>query len=59
MDFARYERIDNALTILKIYRTMITPDQYRALRKQAIAGDPDGALKTVREIVLDRRAKRE
>lgn len=59
MDFARYERIENALTILRIYKTMITPDQYRALRKQAIAGDPDGALKSVREIVLNRRQDHE
>lgn len=55
MDFSRYEQIENALTILKIYRTRITPSQYRALRKQAITGDPDGALKSVREIVLNRR----
>lgn len=58
MDFSRYERIENALTILKIYRTRVAPNQYTALRKQALLGDPDGAIRVLKQL-LEKEAPHE
>ena len=51
MDFARYERIKDALTILAIYKTRVSPNQYKALRKQARMGDPDGAIRVLKQLL--------
>ena len=50
------QRIDTrALIQLKATKDRLTPQQYRTLRGQVLAGDPDGAMKGLRRI-LQRRA---
>lgn len=50
------QRIDaKALIQLKATKDRLSPQQYRTLRGQVLAGDPDGAMKGLRRI-LQRRA---
>ena len=52
------DNIDSgALLILRNTKHRLTPQQYRTLRGQVLAGDPDGAMKGLRNI-LQRRADR-
>lgn len=54
----RTENIDaGALMILRNTKNRLTKQQYKTLRGQVLAGDPDGALKGLRNI-LKRRAER-
>lgn len=46
-----------ALMILRNTRHRLTKQQYKTLRGQVLAGDPDGAMKGLRNI-LQRRAER-
>ena len=46
-----------ALMILRNTKNRLTKQQYKTLRGQVLAGDPDGALKGLRNI-LKRRAER-
>jgi hypothetical protein len=41
-----------AMIHLRACRHRLRPEQYRALRQQVLAGDPDGALRGLREILL-------
>lgn len=41
-----------ALIHLQACRHRLRPEQYRALRQQVLAGDPEGAMKSLREILL-------
>lgn len=41
-----------ALIMLKMNRQHVTAQQYRTLRGQVLAGDPDGAMKGLRKILL-------
>ena len=46
------QRIDfRALIRLKATRERLTPHQYKTLRGQVLAGNPDGALKGLRKIL--------
>ena len=46
------QRIDpRALIQLKATRHRLTPQQYKTLRGQVLAGNPDGALKGLRKIL--------
>lgn len=46
------QRIDfRALIQLKATRERLTPQQYKTLRGQVLAGNPDGALKGLRKIL--------
>ena len=46
------QQIDTrALIQLKGTRHRLTPQQYKTLRGQVLAGDPDGALKGLRKIL--------
>ena len=51
MTFKQYEEINNALSLLKIYRVRLTDQQYKTLRGQALAGDPDGAIKGLKTLL--------
>lgn len=51
MTFKQYEEISNALSLLKIYRVRLTDHQYKTLRGQALAGDPDGAIKGLKKLL--------
>lgn len=52
------QRIDaKALIQLKATKDRLSPQQYRTLRGQVLAGDPDGAMKGLRRI-LQRRANK-
>lgn len=52
------ENIDTgALLILRNTKHRLTQQQYKTLRGQVLAGDPDGAMKGLRNI-LQRRADR-
>lgn len=51
MTFAQYEEINNALSLLKIYRIRLTPQQYKTPRGQALAGDPEGAIKGLKKLL--------
>ena len=46
-----------ALMILRNTKNRLTKQQYKTLRGQVLAGDPDGAMKGLRNI-LKRRAER-
>ena len=51
------QQIDmKALIQLKATRPKLTPQQYRTLRGQVLAGDPDGAMRGLRKI-LQRNAE--
>lgn len=41
-----------ALMRLKWARPHLTPQQYRTLRGQVLAGDPDGAMRGLRKLLL-------
>lgn len=41
-----------ALMHLQACRQRLKPEQYRALREQVLAGDPDGAMRGLREALL-------
>lgn len=41
-----------ALIQVKGARYRLTPQQYRTLRGQVLAGDPDGAMKGLRKLLL-------
>jgi hypothetical protein len=41
-----------AMVHLQACRRRLKPEQYRDLRQQVLAGDPDGAMKGLREILL-------
>lgn len=41
----------NALLALKAYRHRLTPQQYRTLRGQVLAGDGGGALRGLRKLL--------
>lgn len=41
-----------ALIRLKHARHLITPKQYRTLRGKVLAGDPDGAMRGLRKLLL-------
>ena len=41
-----------ALVRLKGARSHLTAQQYRTLRGQVLAGDPDGAMKGLRKLLL-------
>ena len=41
-----------ALIRLKGARPHLTPQQYRTLRGQVLAGDPDGAMRGLRKLLL-------
>lgn len=46
------QRIDaRALIQLKATKDRLSPQQYRTLRGQVLAGDPDGAMKGLRRIL--------
>lgn len=47
-----------AMIQLKAAKDRLSPQQYRTLRGQVLAGDPDGAMKGLRNI-LQRRADRQ
>ena len=49
---AAIKAIDAALLQIKGARPHLTPQQYRTLRGQVLAGDVDGALKGLRKILL-------
>lgn len=51
MTFEQYEEINNALSLLKIYRVRLTDQQYKTLRGQALAGDPEGAIKGLKKLL--------
>ena len=51
MNFKQYEEINNALSLLKIYRVRLTDQQYKTLRGQALAGDPEGAVKGLKKLL--------
>lgn len=44
-----------ALTYIKYCRDRLTPQQYRTLRGQVLAGDGDGALRGLRKILTAKR----
>ena len=44
-----------ALIQLKATRDRLTVQQYKTLRGQVLAGDPDGALKGLRNLLLKQR----
>lgn len=47
------QKIDvKALIHLKACRDRLTYQQYKTLRGQVLAGDPDGAMKGLRKILL-------
>ena len=47
------QKIDfKAMIQLQACRHRLKPEQYRTLRQQVLAGDPDGALRELREILL-------
>ena len=46
-----------ALLHIKACRDRLTPQQYRTLKGQALAGDPDGALKGLRAILTREAGK--
>lgn len=41
----------NALMCLKTIRHRLTPQQYKTLRGQILAGDTDGAMKGLRKLL--------
>jgi hypothetical protein len=46
------QQIDfKALIQLKSIRDRLSPQQYKTLRGQVLAGDPDGAMKGLRKIL--------
>lgn len=45
----------SALKALKDLRRRLTPQQYRTLKGQILAGDSDGALKGLRKILSKER----
>ena len=50
------QRIDvNALIQVKACKERLTPQQYRTIRGQVLAGDGDGALKGLRRLLKDGR----
>ena len=52
------DQIDTgALMLLRNTKHRLTKQQYKTLRGQVLAGDPDGAIKGLRNI-LQRRAER-
>lgn len=55
-DAGRYLRAHKVLTELreKYLKRRITPQQYRTLRGQALAGDVDGAVKGLANVLRDR-----
>lgn len=51
------QQIDTrALIQLKATKDRLNPQQYRTLRGQVLAGDPDGAMKGLRRILQRREA---
>ena len=42
----------NAMMFLKAYRPKMTAQQYKTLRGQVLAGDPIGAMKGLKRILL-------
>jgi hypothetical protein len=44
-----------ALIRLKAYRDRLTPQQYRTLKGQVLAGDADGALRGLQKILTAKR----
>ena len=52
----KVKQIDyKALIQLKATRDRLTPQQYRTLKGQVLAGDADGALRGLRNILTRRR----
>ena len=47
-----------AVLRLKAYRTMLTPQQYRTLRGQVLAGDAEGAMKGLMKLLVRRKEQR-
>ena len=43
------------LILLKGYRDRITPQQYKTLRGQILAGDADGAVRGLKKLLNDKR----
>ena len=41
----------NAMMFLKSYRSQLSPQQYKTLRGQVLAGDPQGAMKGLRKLL--------
>ena len=41
-----------ALNLIKACRDRLKPQQYKTLKGQVLAGDPDGALRGLRAILL-------
>ena len=41
----------NALIALKVHRHELTWQQYKTLRGQVLAGDPDGAMKGLKRLL--------
>ena len=53
---AELKRFDSrALVQLKACRSRLTPQQYRTLRGQVLAGDGDGAMKGLRNVLSRQR----
>lgn len=51
------QRIDvKALIQLKGCRDRLTRQQYKTLRGQVLAGDPDGAMKGLRRLLMRQKA---
>jgi hypothetical protein len=44
-----------ALTYIKFCRDRLTPQQYRTLKGQVLAGDADGALRGLQKILTAKR----
>lgn len=44
----------NAMMFLKAYRRYLTPQQYKTLRGQILAGDAVGAMKGLKKIMAKR-----
>lgn len=49
----------NAQTLIRLqaYRNRLTPQQYKTLRGQILAGDAEGAMRGLRKL-LERKARR-
>lgn len=46
----------NAMMFLKAYRLQMTQQQYKTLRGQVLAGDPQGAMKGLKKL-LQRKSR--
>lgn len=54
------QRLDpnRALIYLRGWNHSLTPQQFKTLRGQILAGDPEGAMKGLQRILADKNIKR-